>query len=1018
MIGEVCLVLGSQLPLIRRKDLINDVKTRTNVRVILISAPAGYGKTVLATQLAEAIGGDFVNQRVTVWQRDVSNLHDASIKAFHATCESIHIEPNSYSEDAMAELVGGVGDYDGKIVYLIDDLHHLLDYQKTEHWLQRWLDNLPQNVTLILSGREIPPLSVASYIHRNEIVGFGIEKLVFAPNELQYSMPELSLREAERLVSQFDGWIAGIKLALNISGANSIDHIQDLQPEQLFQELLVSSFNDQPPDFQSFLMLASTLDVISEQLCRDVLGLQNVTHHLNRLHAQQLFVYSGDAGTEFHELFRHFLQEQLRQYDYELFLDCHRRVAEWNHSHDMVRQAILHYVEAEQYQDAAILAKHIAHSFLVEGQKEALLQLNSILDEQSPPEMLLYCGIIHIERRNFELSRQLLNKAQMQFMELSDKAQAMRVSIELASNDYRAGNYAGTLARLKALDITYPDLQARRRRLQGLAYLESGQFELAISHLKLALEDLTKYEADFGRSNVLQDLSEAYLRIGDLPRAGEALLDAVALKRKLGNKDDLALALNNLGHFWYRTASYDDAIATLEEGLDIVSSKAARATSYLYWSLADVYRAIGMYTDAERYYDTARKMAGDETYLYVGIMQSFATMRCMQGYWHDAERILEHIVHHDNSSTQSTMQKLLRSAVQIVLHHTGYEALGSAIDELHDSGAKLKLSDGLGIYLLCGWQSDRVDMMERGIRLLLSLDSVFWSSVASFVVNFPQLKEYLARQNGLSQLQMYFDKLQRDHVANVTTIFQPVKYDLAIYTLGQDHFVLNGHTVTSWTVSFERELFLYLYINGAKTRYSLKEQFWADRDIDQAMASFHTTRNRIRKSLGEHAIIYQDQMYSINPAFDVKLDCLQFRDNVTRAYHLPMNDARSEDLINRAIHLYHGDFLPQLERDWVQYWREYYRGLYVDALVRLAENCEQRADYAGAIRLYEQAIEIEPFTEKLYRHVMSSWARLGRRDMIKVTYEKLHMRLQNGIQMAPSRETQNFYHSLTGGFDA
>ncbi|MEO1291140.1 MAG: BTAD domain-containing putative transcriptional regulator, partial [Chloroflexota bacterium] len=520
----------------------------------------------------------------------------------------------------------------------------------------------------------------------------------------------------------------------------------------------------------------------------------------------------------------------------------------------------------------------------------------------------------------------------------------------------------------------------------------------------------TRYEADFGRSNVLQDLSEAHLRSGNIAEAGKSLKTAVALKRKLANVDDLALTLNNLGHFWYRTGSYDDAIATLEEGLDIVSSPKARAKAYLYWTLADVFRALGMYSDAERYYESARKSAGSEEYLYVGIMQSFAIMRCMQGYWHDAQHILNHSKHRINSSVQNIMSKLLQHAVQVMLTQSGYDEVDSAMTELQETGAKLKMADGLGLYLLIGWQSAIPSISERGIRLLKSLEPELWHTVASFVVKFPQLQRHLGSVDGLSRLQLYCDKLRLPTADDQKTIFYPNLYDVSIYTLGQDYFMLNGHKITNWTVAFARELFLFLLLNGANTRYDLQREFWSDRDIDQAMSIFHTTRNRLRNALGEHAILYRDHKYFINPAFNVTIDCAKFEDFVIRGMRLPINDARSEDLLHRAVQTYKGDFLTQFDHTWVTHRREYYQGLYVDALVRLAENCELRADYHGAITLYEKAISKEPFTEKLYRQTILCWARMGRREMMQITFNHLVQRLQSGIQMKPSRETQNFYN--------
>ncbi|MEO1164256.1 MAG: BTAD domain-containing putative transcriptional regulator [Chloroflexota bacterium] len=1003
-----------QLPIIKRTSLLDSLGARKNVRIILISAPTGYGKSVLATQIANQFSALYARHDVTIWQRDLQSLFANTKRAFQNALPTMPIDDSLPADVGIIRMLEYISELDAHFTYVLDDVHHLVDFRRVERWLQSWLDYLPDNMTLILCGREIPPLDWAPFVHRAQIVAFGVDHLAFDIHDILRLMPDISEEKARTLLEQFDGWVAGIRLGISVMEADTAPTEIIAEPNSLFENLLATSFQMQAPDFRSFLMVSSSLETVSSETCETILGLSPVEHHIDTLYKKQLFTSATADGIVYHDLFRTFLQAQLKHHDEALFRKTHLQVATWHEDKDDVERAVRHYVEADAIEDALTLANSVAHSYFLNGLDESLLLFYDLLKAHPSPTLALYGGKVHTEHRNFAQADTKLMQAKKLFEEDGNDAEAIHATIQLAFSAYRAGNYETALATISDLNIPYPDMQARYLRLKGLIHLEMGSYDEAEVALTQALEGIERFEADYGKAAVLQDLSEVHMRAGNLDEAGRVLNETIAAIHATDNKDDMALALNNLGHYWYRCGNYDDAITTLEDGLDTATNPQGRATAYLYWTMADVYRALSMFPEAERSYDTARQLANSEAYLEVGILLNLATMRLMQSIWHDARHILDYAKKIETHSVQGIVLRFMQHAIEAILDDTGYDELTEAIRELHMANARLKLADVLGIYLFIGWRNGHDDIYRRGITLLHSLNSSLWTPIASYIINFPQLRDALCQEPNLQPLKKLCDQLQAHQTQHGISILRPTTYKLAFFTLGQDRVLLNGQPVNNWTVTFARHLFYYLYFEGNQDREAIRAEFWAESDLDSAMASFHTTRTRVRKALGEHAIIYDDLRYMINPDFIIETDADEFADYAQRAQRLPAGNARTEYLLQKARQLYQGEFLPHVDDEWANYRRQYYQGLYIDVLEKSAEFSTSRSQHTHAIRFYDEAIALEPYTEKLYRQVMLCWGRLGRRDMIKRTYENLAQRLQSDIQIQPSRDTQVLYRSLMG----
>jgi DNA-binding SARP family transcriptional activator len=207
-------------------------------------------------------------------------------------------------------------------------------------------------------------------------------------------------------------------------------------------------------------------------------------------------------------------------------------------------------------------------------------------------------------------------------------------------------------------------------------------------------------------------------------------------------------------------------------------------------------------------------------------------------------------------------------------------------------------------------------------------------------------------------------------------------------------------------------LFFYLLFSGATSREKISLDFWPDSTPSRVRSNFHTTLYRVRQALGENIIVFKDDHYAVNPDLDIWCDAHEFEALVRKARPLSFRDARTEDLWFHAATLYQGDFLPQLEGDWVADYRELLNEYYLESLISLGECARARRDMTEAIKMYKQALKVDPFREDVHRSLITCYAERGERRKIFLHYRDLQDLLSRELGVEPSRETAALVKSL------
>jgi LuxR family transcriptional regulator, maltose regulon positive regulatory protein len=1007
-----------------RKKLLARPDISNPPRIFLIQAPSGYGKTVLAGQLAAHLGKPVIWQSINTWQRDIVTLtrqvaDDITI-AFGLEDYDRNTIPTSAAAAAhfLLELLAQKKNW----IYILDDVHNLLNHPAVVTWLQTLLDHTPDGC-FILVGQQLPSVNLLPYIAQSQVIGYGLEDLKFSQEEtkellVQYNLPKTI--DPTELVQQFDGWIAGIRMALQPLPEDLASSLyQRATPEEVFQQLAEKLFRSQSPDMQEFLLQTAVLENFRLADCHQILKIPYAQKHLEQAFEQNLFLAKQGKTYHYHALFQEFLRKKFKQVSEVRYLNLEAQIADYYAEQGDDATAVMHLIAGRETLKAAAIAERIAVSYHVQGKWQTLQKFIRCLSDETvnAPTLWLMGAIIETDNYQFASAQELLLRAEAEYKTMQDCEGLARIQAQRAFLAVRQGKLLEGLQLCEALlqERNLPTaILAWVHRVQGIAYIDMGEYENAIDALEMAY----KFAQDKNYlAMILQDLSSAYFFTGRMDTASQVLQDLVALRRQLKEPFYLALALNNLGCHYHHCSDYKSAQSCFEEGLSILAAfNHHRTQAYLLWSMGDLHRDCGRWQAAEQSYQAALQANVEQDIsLQASILLSLAHLRIWQQRWEDALPILRDAEQYIADAPHKLLLKTISILRTIVYGTVNSEPetqlfadLQRDVEDIHRANASINLSQVLGLYFWFGLQHSNDGILQHAEQLLCELhEQAPLQAFAADLRHIPQLGYYFeARKSELPAMQEAIQALRQEiaipqHDSQEKLAVACVE----IQSLGDFQLLLDGRPIPQriWAASTARELFLYLYFQGSQRREHLALLFWPDMTASKVRSNFHTTLYRAREALGENIICFEEDRYFINPELEITCDAYRMRQMIEQARALSPRNAHAEDLYWRASQLYRGQFLPDLDRDWIVALREDFEQLYQEALTGLAKCAQARQDFSQAVVYYQDAIHKAPYDEELYQGLMSCYAKLGDRARVSKSYTRLCTTFREDLALQPSK---------------
>ena len=347
----------------KREELV-DYLAGVTARLVLIDAPAGYGKTTLVAQWRSSPGerrsfgwvsldpGD--NDPGRLWRHVVCAVQRACPEfAADEVLSTLRIQTPDFAGRLLPLLVNDLAALPEPVVLVLDD-YHVIKERSCHDQVVFLLLHLPPAVQVVLITRIDPPLPLARLRAAGEMVEVRTRRLRFAPAqaaELVAAAAGIELGEPDLtdLVDRTEGWPAGLYLAaLSLRGHSSPNEfIREFTGNSRFivDFLAEEVLSRQSAEVRHFLACTSILSRFCAPLCDAVVGSDNAAEIIDTLERENLFVVPLDDTRQwfrYHCLFAQVLRSELARAEPDIVPVLHERASAWHRRSGLADEAVSH----------------------------------------------------------------------------------------------------------------------------------------------------------------------------------------------------------------------------------------------------------------------------------------------------------------------------------------------------------------------------------------------------------------------------------------------------------------------------------------------------------------------------------------------------------------------------------------------------------------------------------------------------------------------------------------------------
>ncbi len=514
-------------------------------KLILISAPAGFGKTTLALQWAAKWEGRTAwyslderdNDPHLFWTYFISALQKVEPGRGNFALENIQAgapSPEfSPEQSLLVSFLNELLEIEEPLFIVLDD-YHVIEEKTIQENLSFFIENLPPNIQLVVTSRADPPWPLARWRARGQLTEIRGDRLRFSPYEIKefldlFGLDNLTEEDIRDLTRKTEGWVTSLQMA-----AHSLQNQKDVRSfirnftgshRHILNFLTEEVLSQQPPEIQDFLLQTSILQTLDPSICQGVTGRGDSQEILIKLENQNLFLTSIDPDGfryRYHPLFAELLNFQLASRDEDLIPTLHQRAAQHLLANKEPGQAIEHALASDNMEWALeIINQDPEFIWQQEGNRRFSGWLEKIPSDllKKFPRLFAYKALFFIISGKLKDMNSLMKEA---------------LEIQIADENERR-EFEGMLALISTyLSIFQNDTRAIVARSREVKEKLPPEKTLWHSFAALAAGDALALE-------------------GDLNKAADEFERAIALAKKSGQHFSTLLAGWKLGNIhWYR----------------------------------------------------------------------------------------------------------------------------------------------------------------------------------------------------------------------------------------------------------------------------------------------------------------------------------------------------------------------------------------------------------------------------------------------------------------------------------
>jgi LuxR family transcriptional regulator, maltose regulon positive regulatory protein len=438
--GKLFPATGTRKPLIRpRLDSFADVLDGV-FPVVVVAAPAGYGKsTLMARWHAQLLERGVACAWLSLDEDDndtarfllhlVAALQKAGAPIGDDHTATLTGDFGSDSMSALEAIAGDLAKIPRRIVLFLDDLHLLEadEVRKVVDWL---INYAPQTLQFVIGTRRGTGLRLSALRVRRQVLELETEQLRFDAVEIAEFCRsrlghDLPAQDLQTLLTKTEGWPAVLELAALVLAGSSdprlfIRHFAgtDTSVFDYLCEMVLAQMDQQTRDT---VFRIAMFDRICAPLARALTDADDAEEILLGLRARHLFLIPLDRSAEwvrFHHLVGEFFRATYRRTAPEQARECLVRGSRWLLANHLVEDAVNHMIRAEEWEEATRwVAENVEELVFRRGYHQTILRwMNALPDacvDRYPVIRIQYAFALSFSPRHQEYEAQIFRLQQL-----------------------------------------------------------------------------------------------------------------------------------------------------------------------------------------------------------------------------------------------------------------------------------------------------------------------------------------------------------------------------------------------------------------------------------------------------------------------------------------------------------------------------------------------------------------------------------------------------------------------------
>ncbi|HZD58204.1 MAG TPA: LuxR C-terminal-related transcriptional regulator [Anaerolineales bacterium] len=581
-----------------RPGLIEKISGGLDKSLILISTPAGFGKTtILAEWAAQADlrvawlsldGGD--NDPNRFLRYVIAALNNAFAKTEAGICATAQAMLQSVQplplQTILVALINDLTDLSEPFALVLDD-YQFITSPAVNETMTFILEHLPRQMHLVIASRVDPFLPLHRLRASQRLLEIRTDELRFTEDEIDVFMNKvleltLSKKDISILSERTEGWIAGLQMAaLSMQGiADRSAFVRALSGSHryILEYLIEEVLNRQTENIQSFLLQTSVLNRLCGPLCDALLeereDSQSILEHLERSNLFLTPLDEVNCWYRYHHLFGDLLRARLQRAHPERVPGLHLRASRWYEESGLPEEAIQHALAAKELERAARLVEQFALNIMSRGEMASLLRLFEALPEdpalRRPTLDVFYAWALTFSGQ--------FDKAEPQLHEIEKQVQPDEPTREVKE-------ILGSIAIIRGLIADY-----------------KGDMASAVELARQA-DELLPEDKWAERSIISFVMGDGYSATGELDKAEQAFEKIFQAGRKADNPWTVSVALHKLALLKKLQGKMRSVEALYREAIQFASERGGQrygsmGAAYVGWS--DVLRERNELEAAQR----------------------------------------------------------------------------------------------------------------------------------------------------------------------------------------------------------------------------------------------------------------------------------------------------------------------------------------------------------------------------------------------------------------------------------